>query len=321
MTDPTHQPSAWELCGVAARTVRGLVRPRRPDRRFLDSITDAGLPDARGTVSVRALPQVRRAIPTPVTAEGRFAPRWVGNALTSFVIEHPRARFVAEPGVCIDPEQRVIPQLPAALRWAMRPRPRPVPTVTVLEQGAVGPLDFALPTHAHWDHVSGLLDLPGLDVHLHRVENQWISAGAVAPAGGVRDALRHRSIVEYDLDGPPVLTFAASHDLFGDGTVVLVDLAGHTPGSVGILARTTRGWVLLAGDAAWHGLQVEDVRQKASYPGELVDHDREETFRTLHRLHRARASVTVVATHDHDAVRPWRRGAEEQAVREGVSES
>lgn len=266
MPDPVKQPSVLDCCGAAVGAVRGVVRPRRPDRRLLESIIDAGLPEARGTVSIRALPQVSRTIPTAVAVEGAFTPRQVGNALTSFVIEHPQARFVVEPGVCHDVEERAIAELPAVLRTVMHPRPRPVPTVTALQQEGIGTLDFALPTHAHWDHVSGLLDLPGLPVYLHRVEHQWISFGQVAPAGGVRAALRNRSIAEFDLDGPPVLTFSASHDLFGDGTVVLVDLAGHTPGSIGILAQTWSGGVLLAGDAAWHSLQVEKIRQKASFP-------------------------------------------------------
>lgn len=304
MTDPVKRPSVLECCGAAVGSARGLLVPRRPDQRFLASLTDAGLPTPREAVSVRALPQVRRAIPTAVVAEATFTPRQVGNALTSFVIEHPQARFVAEPGVCLDVEARAIAQLPAVLRMAMRPRPQPIATVTALHRAGVGPLDFALPTHAHWDHVCGLLDLPDLPVHLHRVEQRWISSGPVAPVGGVRDALRDRPIVEFDLDGPPVLTFSASHDLFGDGSVLLVDLAGHTPGSIGILAHTRSGWVLLAGDAAWHHVQIDTIRQKAAYPGNFADHDREMTFRTLHRLYRARAQVTIVPTHDHAAVQP-----------------
>jgi len=35
-----------------------------------------------------------------------------------------------------------------------------------------------------------------------------------------------------------VLTFTRSHDLFGDGSVVVVDLAWHTPGSVSVLLHT-----------------------------------------------------------------------------------
>jgi glyoxylase-like metal-dependent hydrolase (beta-lactamase superfamily II) len=80
-----------------------------------------------------------------------------------------------------------------------------------------------------------------------------------------------------------------------------VDLAGHTPGSVGVLVHTGRGWILIAGDAAWHELQIQHVRQKSSYPGVLVDVDRDETFRTLQRMHLARHAVTIIPTHDHQA--------------------
>ena len=100
-----------------------------------------------------------------------------------------------------------------------------------------------------------------------------------------------------------MLTFTRNRDLFSDNSVILVDLAGHTPGSVGVLAHTSRGWILIAGDAAWHELQIEKVRQKSSYPGGLADEDRDETFRTLQRLRLVRHAVTIIPTHDHQAAR------------------
>lgn len=301
--DPVRSPTIVQCCSAAAGFVRGLVWPRRPDERFIRTIVHAGLPHARRTVSVTALSQVPRSVPTAAIVEGTFAPARVENSLTSFIVTHPKATFIVDPAVCTNVEQRAIAQLPAVLRVAVRPPAGTIPTVTALTRLPEPPhLDFALPTHAHWDHVSGLLDMPGLPVHLHRPESQWISSGPLAPVGGVRDSLLGRPVVEYDLDGPPVLTFARSHDLFGDNSVILVDLAGHTPGSVGVLAHTVRGWILLAGDAAWHGLQIEKIRQKTSYPGVLADEDRAETLRTLQRLHLARHTVTIIPTHDHQAV-------------------
>ena len=300
--DPVRSPTLGECCGAAVGFVRGLVHPRRLDGRFIESIVDAGLPNPRAKVTVTVLPQVPRSVPTAAIVEGTFSPVRIDNSLTSFVVRHPQATFIVDPAVCLHAEQRAIAQLPAVLRAAVRPPADTIPTITALGRLAVpAALDFALPTHAHWDHVSGLLDLPGLPVHLHRTERAWISSGTVAPVGGVRDSLRDRPVVEYELDGPPVLTFAKSRDLFGDSSVILVDLAGHTPGSVGMLAHTPRGWVLIAGDAAWHELQIEKVRQKSGFPGALVDQDRDETFRTLHRLHLARRVVSIVATHDHRA--------------------
>lgn len=300
--DAVRSPTLRQCCAAATGLVWGVVRPKMPDERFLRSVADAGLPGPRRTVTVTALEQVPRPVPTAAIVEGTFAPARVGNSMTSFVVRHPEATFIVDPAVCRDVEHRAIAQLPAVLRVAVRPPADTVPTITALHRLPEPPaLDFALPTHAHWDHVSGLLDLPGLPVHLHRTERDWIGSGPVAPVGGVRDSLRGRPVVDYELDGPPVLTFARSRDLFGDRSVLLVDLPGHTPGSVGVLAHTSRGWILIAGDAAWHRLQIEKVRQKSSYPGVLVDEDRGEAFKTLQRLHLARHAVRIVPTHDHEA--------------------
>ncbi|RMI28399.1 MBL fold metallo-hydrolase [Nocardia stercoris] len=307
MSDPVHSPSIVDCCVAAAELAGGAIRPRPVDERFLRSITDAGLPTPRRTVRVTALEQAPRSVPTAMVVEGAFAPRRITSSLTTFVVTHPEATFLVDPSVCLDAKNRAIAQLPAILRAVVTPPDTTLATVTALsrEPGLPAP-DFALPTHAHWDHVCGLLDLPGLPVHLHRTEHDWVSTGTVSPVGGVRDSLRDRPVVDYDLDGPPVLTFTRSRDLFGDGSVVLVALPGHTPGSIGVLAHTDRGWVLLAGDAAWHYLQVDKIRQKSAYPGNFVDHDRDEAFKTLHRLHAIRQMVTVVPTHDHDAAQPLR---------------
>jgi glyoxylase-like metal-dependent hydrolase (beta-lactamase superfamily II) len=309
MSTPVRSPSFAACCGALLGLGIGTIRPRRADGRFLASLTDAGFPKGTVTVSVSPLRQVARSVPTAFIVEGRRHPRRIENSLASFVVTHPDATLIVDPGVCVNVGERAVAQLPAVLRASVRPAADVVPTVSALaEQGyATAEIDFALPTHAHWDHVCGLLDLPGVPVHLHRTERDWVTTGSVAPVGGVRDALEGRATVDYDLDGPPVLTFARSHDLFGDGSVVLVDLAGHTPGSVGVLLRTSTGHALLAGDAAWHTYQVDDIRQKSSYPGGLADEDRDEAFRSLHRLHAVKDRVAVIPTHDPGAANRLRQ--------------
>jgi glyoxylase-like metal-dependent hydrolase (beta-lactamase superfamily II) len=305
MSRDVRSPSVAACCGALLGLGAGIIRPRRADARFLASLRNAGLPKATATVSVSPLRQVPRSVPTALIVEGRRRPRRIENSLASFVVTHPTATFVVDRGVCVNVGERAVAQLPAVLRAAVKPSADVVPTAAALaEQGyAMADIDFALPTHAHWDHVCGLLDLPGLPVYLHRTEHDWVTTGSVAPVGGVRDSLEERPTIDYDLDGPPVLTFARSHDLFGDGSVVVVDLPGHTPGSVGVLLHTAAGHMLLAGDAAWHTYQIDDIRQKSSYPGGLADEDRVEAFRTLHRLHAVKDRVTVVPTHDPSAAR------------------
>lgn len=222
--------------------------------------------------------------------------------MTAFVVVHPDARFVVDPGICSDVRRRAVAELPTVLRPAVQPPTDVMTTRDALAQTMPGVTpDFALPTHLHWDHVCGLLDLPTVPLISHRTELDWVTSGPISPVGGVRSSLVDRAITTYELDGPPVATFARSHDLFDDGSVVLVDLAGHTPGSIGILAATATGPVLLSGDAAWHHLQIDRIRQRPSYPGALVDEDRDEAFRTLHRLHAVRDQIRIVPSHDHRA--------------------
>ncbi|MFE5479383.1 MBL fold metallo-hydrolase [Nocardia sp. NPDC056541] len=259
------------------------------------------------TVELTVLAQNAKSVPTAAIVEGLFAPRRIDSAMTAFVVRHPKATFLVDPGICVDVHDRAVVELPRILRLAVTPPKDVLDIRESLHRSGIeaNALDFALPTHLHWDHIAGLLDLPGLALRLHRPEHAWAMEGPVAPVGGVRRAVRERPLDVYDLDGPPVLTFARSRDLFGDGAVVLVDLSGHTPGSVGVLLRTEHGPVLLAGDAIWHNLQTEELRQKSGYPGMLADNDRTETWRTVHRLHAIRSAVRIIPSHDHRAACAW----------------
>ncbi|WP_262365878.1 MBL fold metallo-hydrolase [Gordonia sp. OPL2] len=301
MPNPRERsPGPGEVLTALGHLARGTVRPRPPDARLMASIADAGLPAGDRTVTVRALPQVTRRVPATGIVEGAAPVRRLESAMTTFVVEHPAATFLVDPGFCRQARDRVLTELPFLTRLLVTPPRTTVSTVDGLTtRPPIRQPDFALPTHAHWDHVCGLLDLPGLPVLLRDTEQAWILDGERPVAGGVRPALTDgRPVRTYGLDGPPVSTFTASHDLFDDGSVLVVDLAGHTPGSVGILARTARGWVLLAGDAAWHHEQVDRLRQKPAFPGEFVDADRDAAFATLHRLHLARHRMRIVPTHD-----------------------
>jgi glyoxylase-like metal-dependent hydrolase (beta-lactamase superfamily II) len=226
--------------------------------------------------------------------------------MTTFLVEHPQARFLVDPAVCADVHARVLPQLAKPLPRFVAPEKPVIGLADMLGRVNldVADIDFALPTHLHWDHVSGLLELPAsVPVSTNAVEHDWALAGPVAPLGVARGPLLGRDFEFYELDGPPVSTFTRSHDVFGDGSVILVDLPGHTPGSVGVLLATDDGSrVLLAGDSIWHGLQAALLRGTAPFLGRITDYDHDgEAFATIHRLHVLPNEITVVASHDHAA--------------------
>lgn len=298
--------TAAACCRALFATPARLIRPRPPDHRLLSSLTDAGRPPISERVTLTALQHTDYRAPRVLVTEGVWRPPTVRIGMATFLVRHPKARLLVDPALCADVHRLVLGDMPTALRMVVGSG-RPV---TGLAEALAGhglspsDIDMVLPTHLHWDHVSGLLELPDeLPVITTAVERDFALAPQT-PLGVVAGPLESRSFEFVELEDRPVLTFTRSHDLFGDGSVVLVELAGHTPGSVGVLLALTDGRsVLLAGDSAWHRSQIELLREKAPMPGQLVDHDRDRAFATLHRLHAVPDGVTVVPSHDHAAVR------------------
>ncbi|MGW5386662.1 MBL fold metallo-hydrolase [Nocardia sp. NPDC003963] len=299
-------PTVLRCCAALAATPARLLRPRRADTGFLARLESAPLPPARASVELTVLEQGRMSAPTMIVAEGVRSFGQVPMVMAAYIVEHPAARFLVDPALCAHVHRRVLPGLPFPIPSLVAPDEPVLGLADALAARDLDPaaIDFVLPTHLHWDHISGVLELPAsVPVRLPSDELRWALDGPHAPVGVVRGPLQGRPLEPLELDGPPVLTFARSLDLFGDGSVLLVDLAGHTPGSIGVLLAT-RGdrRVLLAGDAVWNRLQVELIREKAPMPGQLFDADRDIAFETIHRLHALPGGIEVVAAHDYEAV-------------------
>jgi glyoxylase-like metal-dependent hydrolase (beta-lactamase superfamily II) len=160
-------------------------------------------------------------------------------------------------------------------------------------------------THAHWDHTGGIRDLTRAEVKLSRVELKahWNLKGHV-----VNGAMPHHLAVPesrftpFDFDGPPVLGFAASHDLFGDGSVVAVPTPGHTAGSTSYLVRGDDGknWLFI-GDATWTVEGVKRPAHKNPLVSAALDHDTKALAATLAQIHAVqvqRPEIVVVPAHD-----------------------
>ncbi|NNC13659.1 MBL fold metallo-hydrolase [Planctomonas sp. JC2975] len=299
-------PSLLTVAGAMADVMTGAIRPHR--QTLARSSGAAGLPAARETVTLTAFRQVRREVATPTVADGLRHPARVGNAMTSFLVRHPDANILVDPAICDDVHHRVLPQLPAPLRALVAPPASVASTQSSLRDAGLSfaDIEFALPTHLHWDHVSGLVDAPEIPIRVTEREWRWAMAGVLAPAGVARRALVGREVDYYDLDGPPLLGFARSHDLFGDGSVTVLDMSGHTPGSVGFLLHLDDGrgtgrphWALLVGDAAWHTVQVTNVRGKGL--ARAFDSDRSGALEVIRTLSELDESIAIVPSHDAEA--------------------
>jgi glyoxylase-like metal-dependent hydrolase (beta-lactamase superfamily II) len=68
-------------------------------------------------------------------------------------------------------------------------------------------------------------------------------------------------------EAKPLGTFRAHRDLFGDGSVLLIDVTGATPGGIAVLIRLPQAPVLLCGNLGWTTDNIQYVRE----PGFLFD--------------------------------------------------
>lgn len=106
-------------------------------------------------------------------------------------------------------------------------------------------------SHLHVDHAGGVDAYPSAEVVVSRTEWER-SRGAGGRLRGYVPSLwpdgRTPRLVE---PGPPALgPFAASCDLIGDGTLVVVATPGHTPGHVSLLVDLDGAKTLCGGDLA-----------------------------------------------------------------------
>src|SRR5260370_40017300 len=100
----------------------------------------------------------------------------------------------------------------------------------------------------------------------------------------LRGDFRERAKLVERFEGPVLPALGPAHDLFGDGSLLLVQLPGHARGQMGLLARTTRGRILFAADGSWLRQAIREDRPPARITNLFVTDAR--TLRsTISHLH------------------------------------
>jgi glyoxylase-like metal-dependent hydrolase (beta-lactamase superfamily II) len=190
----------------------------------------------------------------------------------------------------IKPELAVAAQLG---RWGLAPRD----------------IRHVVISHFHADHIAGLRDFPAA-----RLIASEAAYADVAPRRGLR-ALRHGFIPALlpedfrtratlvECQGPPLGALGPTHDLFGDGSLLLVALPGHARGQIGMLAHTQRGRVLLAADGSWLRRAIRERRPPHRITNLFVDDPAavRDTIARLHAFSQANPDVVIVPTHCPEA--------------------
>jgi glyoxylase-like metal-dependent hydrolase (beta-lactamase superfamily II) len=261
------------------------------------------VPNVKG-VSVSVIPTAEIATLHAFNVRGGSFTKGFTSAVAAFLVEHPKGKVLIDAGAAreIDAHLKTIPLLMQAVSNLTLLEP----TVDALKAGGLDPrqLSAIWLTHSHWDHVSGLADLRD-QVPVWLTEEELEYAWQDEERGKLFRELQAQAklqIRKHQLTDGAYGPFPWSNDYFGDGSVVLLPLAGHTPGSLGILVNLASGKrYLFIGDTAWAREGVDWPAEKPFLSRNMVDDDPQlvrDQLVLLHKLQKMHPELVIVPAHD-----------------------
>jgi len=230
--------------------------------------------------------------------------------ILAFVIEHERGTVLFDtgqsPASVTDPDY-----LPGGmLGWVYRrqtrfrvPPEHELPRQLAALGHPVSSIARVAISHLHQDHAGNLQHFAGTAVLVSRAELALLDERTPELHGVLS---RHVPPPGVELtpvdftptDDPALAPFDAAHDIYGDGTLLLLPTPGHTPGSMSLMIRRPDAPpLLLVGDVTYdprllpHNI-VPDVGHR---PTQL------ETARRLTALQHLHPTLRILAAHDPNA--------------------
>ncbi|CAL1704603.1 unnamed protein product [Somion occarium] len=139
----------------------------------------------------------------------------------------------------------------------------PLTAVEALGKGGVQPEDVktVVVSHLHWDHIGDASPFTNATFILGGESEEVLREGYPTNP----DALIDQNCIPADrtrflsssLFNTSIGPFSRAYDYYGDGSLYIIDAAGHLPGHINILARTSPdgAWIYLAGDTC-HDVRI-----------------------------------------------------------------
>lgn len=161
----------------------------------------------------------------------------------------------------------------------------------------------AVLSHLHQDHIGGLRELAHAEIVVSRPEWETLARSAPEARGLLRShidlpGLRWRHIDFQPSTDPGIAPFATGHDLFGDGSMVLLPTPGHTPGSLSMLVRGQgRTSLVMVGDVTYDAALLE----VGHVPGVGERRQLADSTEKINKLRQRNPGLVVLAAHDPGA--------------------
>jgi N-acyl homoserine lactone hydrolase len=151
-----------------------------------------------------------------------------------------------------------------------------------LTELGVKPADvtYVAVSHTHGDHVGNIALFPTSTVLIQGAEYEWAMAGQNKPAFAATQKIEK---------------LAGDHDIFGDGSVMILSTPGHTPGHQSLLVKLPKtGNLVLSGDA----VHFQDNWTHKRVPS--MNTSKDQTVASLERIAKVLADEKATLWINHD---------------------
>ena len=224
-----------------------------------------------------------------------------------YLIEHPRGLVLADTGLSreLSPAGVYDPQaasklLPPQLAAFYHPWvPEGKTAAEQLKGMGVRPEDLALIvlTHLDADHVMGLKSLRGAKKILLPEDEYFWSCRTVYKLRQPRSLWMGENITREFYRGSPLGPNRWAIDVYGDESLQLVNVPGHTDGQAAVVVRNGGRFVILAADAAF---SPRNWREEIT-PGYGFDRKQQlKSLRWLAEMEKDPGCVKILCSHDAD---------------------
>ena len=239
--------------------------------------------------------------------------RWFtsrGLTFPAVLVQHPRGLLLIDTGLGAEIDQQFEDDMP----WLLKPLmsyEKGTDAHTALGDAGLNPrsVKHILLTHLHWDHAGGLESFPQAEVWFPQAGLEEAMALADDEAAYFRSQFDDETIRWrfHEFPDGPYENFSSSFDFFGDGSVVLVPMPGHTSASLGVFVNLSSGErYLFSGDTTWSLEGFQRPSHKFWLSSWLVDQDRQlmelPIVQVFHLMQRY-PQLHVVPSHDANAQR------------------
>ena len=159
----------------------------------------------------------------------------------------------------------------------------------------------AILSHLHQDHIGGLRELPeSARVLVSAAEMAEVNKPLAVLNGLLREHIQLPGITWVPVtptptDDPEIAPFTDAHDVFGDGSLLLLPTPGHTPGSLSLLLRSAGlPPLLFVGDVTYDTALLFAGR----IPGVGNKAGLRETTRRINQLATRHPGMPILSAHD-----------------------